>query len=687
MKILTGLLTGAVILCASCSTLTTKPAFYQKYNARISFNTINRHSIDNGLEKTIKNANKQLAGIIKIPDKLRTLENTLIAIDDISNLLWRFGGPVYLMAYVHTDKALRDKCQKTISSLEAFSTGLFLNKKLYNALLLFSKLPEAKRLKGEYAKYLKDSLRSFRRNGMGLNNKKRKSVRLIRNKLSRLSLAFQRNINEYSNPLILNQKQMQGMSKTYKNSRKQKDGTYKIDLSYPSFFPFMRYAMNSEARKKLLYKFRNKAWKKNPSILKQVLILRKQLANLLGYKNYAQYVLETRMAKKPITVMNFENKLEKSLQIKAKKDIAILLKLKKDKVNKNASLVNPWDIYYLSNLAKKTYYNLDSKKVREYFTVPNTVKGLFYITQKLYGLSYKKIKSKNVWHKDVSLYEAYRKKTGKLIGRFYLDLYPRKGKYGHAAMFGLISGKKTTKGYQIPITALVCNFPRPTKLKPGLLSHNQVETFFHEFGHCLHDLLTKARISSFAGTSVSRDFVEMPSQMFENWVWSPKILSIFAKHYKTGKTIPGALVLKMLKTRNFLSGYNNLVQVFYGKYDMTLNTTFNPHDKLSTSKLYINMRHKITGIKPLARIHADASFGHLMGYAAGYYGYLWSKVYAEDVFNVFKKHGLLNSRIGRKFADTILSKGSTEEPQKLLYSFLGRKPNDKTFLRKIGLIK
>jgi thimet oligopeptidase len=277
-------------------------------------------------------------------------------------------------------------------------------------------------------------------------------------------------------------------------------------------------------------------------------------------------------------------------------------------------------------------------------------------------------------------------KDGKMISRFYLDLYPRPNKYGHAACFGIIAGKMTANGYQYPTASLVCNFPKPSKDKPSLMPHGDVETFFHEFGHVLHNMLTTSDLEYFAGTNVAQDFVEAPSQIFENWAWEYDALKMFAKHYKTGEVLPEDLYNKMKASRNAGSGLNTLQQIFYGTLDMTLHDKFNPDStSTTTTDVVKDLQNKITLYPYLDGSHMQYSFGHLNGYGAGYYGYLWSKVYAQDMFSIFKKNGIMDQKTGIRYRDIILAKGASEDPMDLVKEFLGRDPNDEAYLKDLGL--
>ena len=391
------------------------------------------------------------------------------------------------------------------------------------------------------------------------------------------------------------------------------------------------------------------------------------------------------MAKNPKNVWNFENDLKKKLRSKALSDVADMLKIKSSRTGKNAKVIHPWEVGYYENQVKLKKYNLDGEEVKQYFEFNNVTQGLFAIYQTLFNVRFERIENAPVWHEDVQVFSIYEKTSGNLIGDFYLDMFPRADKYSHAAAFGFRSGKMTKNGYRRPSTALVCNFPKPTEYQPSLLTHDNVETYFHEFGHLVHGVLTKATLSTYAGTSVSRDFVEAPSQMLENWVWQKESLALFAKHYKTGETIPNELLDKMIAAKNINSGTKGLQQVFYGILDFSLNDGFDPDGNKSSTELVKQLQNEVTLYPYQKGTHQQASFGHLNGYGAAYYGYKWSEVYAHDMFSIFKEKGILDPNTGFRYRKIILEKGGTVDPLELVKEFLGRDPNSDAFLRSMGI--
>lgn len=683
-----GILGFFLFLSPACTNTTRKSdKALAPANQPLEFRNITAKRLEQQCKHKLGEARQALDRILSLKKGEHTVANTLVAIDDIGNDLWRFGNKVYLVANVHPDSKLRKTATEVVNRLEKFDNAMYFNRKLYLAVRNFADSKQGKTLQGEYARAVRELLLDFRRNGMHLAAEKVERLRTIKEKLNRLTIRFSRNIAADDTVLILPKEKLRGLPNEYLEARKTKDGRYRIDLSYPSLIPFLEYAEDDQARKQLLTRYLNRAREKNLPLLAQVLRLRSRFVTLLGYTNYAQYVLSRRMAKRPGKVWHFLKDLQQRLEPYARKDLTLLQRFKRKRLGKQKlePVIHRWEIAFYSNLARKQLFSLDQNEIRQYFSVPDTIQGLFAVSQRLFSLRYRRVENPDVWHKDVELYEVFDRTSGRLLGRFYLDLYPRKGKYQHAAMFTLIQGKQRAGYYQLPTFALVCNFPRPHKGKPGLLRHSFVVTFFHEFGHGLHCLLTKARLSMFAGTAVARDFVEMPSQMFENWAFEPKVLALFARHYQTRAPIPDRLVSRINKARRFLSGYNNLVQVFYALYDMTLHTGFQPAAGKTTTTLYNSMRERITGVPSVPGTAPEASFGHLMGYAAGYYGYLWARVYAEDLFQVFRKQGLFNRDLGRRYRRQILSRGGTEDPVVLLRRFLGRKPGSAAFIRSLGL--
>ena len=654
------------------------------FNEIIQFSELTPEYIKEATEISIKEARESLEKLYTIPKEQRNFDNTMLELDNIYNKVGNVYGCIYLMGSTHPDDAIRNQANESKAEFAKFFNEIQLDENLYRAVKDYSETNEAKTLTGYKERFVVKTVEDFERNGFALPKEKRDELKLINDKISDLSLLFQKNIAEVDDYLMVDDAQIDGLQEDYKSARRTEDNKYKIDLSYPSYRPFMQYSTSDETRKELYSMFLNRASKDNLEVLIKVLALRKEMAELLGYKTYAEYRVGDRMAKLPQNVWDFENNLIDKLKEKAQIDYDELLSVKRAKLgDETIDVIQPWESSYYNNILLKEKYDLDQNLVKEYFETNSVINGYFKMTQHLFGVEYEELENPSVWHKDVRLFNV--KQDGKIISRFYLDLYPRANKYSHAACFPMIGGKSTEQGYQMPVATLVCNFPEPTDEMPSLLTHGEVETFFHEFGHVLHNVLTKTQLSSHSGTSVSRDFVEAPSQILENWTWNYESLKLFAKHYKTGEVLPTELFDKMVAAKNVGSGLSYTQQVFYGLIDFTLHDKYDPTSSKTTTEVVKELQEKVTLYPFLEGTHMQAAFGHLMGYAAGYYGYLWSLVYAQDMFSVFEKNGIMDVKTGLKYRDIILSNGGSRDELEMVREFLGREPNQDAFFRSIGL--
>jgi len=655
-----------------------------KFNQPIQFSNLTPEYIKQATDASINQAKESLDKLYAIPKEKRTFDNTMLELDNIYNNAGNVANSIYLMSNVHPDDAVREQATESNSVFDKFFNSVQLDENLYRAVKDYSESAEAKSLTGYKAKFVEETVRDFERNGFALSKEGRDKLKDINDKISDLSLLFQKNIAEVDDYLMVDDAQIEGLQEDYKNARRTEDGKYKIDLSYPSYRPFMQYSNSEETRKELYNMFLNRASKDNLEVLIKVLALRKEMAELLGYKTFAEYQVGDRMAKLPQNVWDFENNLVDKLKEKAQIDYDELLSVKRARFgDETIDVIQPWESGYYNNILLKEKYDLDQNLVKEYFETNNVIDGFFQITQHLFGVEYEEVPNPSVWHKDVRLFNV--KQDGKVISRFYIDLYPRANKYSHAACFPMIGGKETEEGYQLPTATLVCNFPAPTADMPSLLPHGDVETFFHEFGHVLHNVLTKTKLSSHSGTSVSRDFVEAPSQFLENWTWDYDALKLFAKHYKTGEVLPQELFDKMVAAKNVGSGLSYTQQVFYGLIDFTLHDKYDPTSSETTTDVVKELQSEVTLYPFLEGTHMQAAFGHLMGYAAGYYSYLWALVYAQDMFSVFEENGVMDVKTGLKYRDIILSNGGSRDELEMVREFLGREPNQDAFFRSIGL--
>ncbi|MCF7807039.1 MAG: Zn-dependent oligopeptidase [Candidatus Marinimicrobia bacterium] len=660
--------------------------FIHGFNEIIPFAEVRAEDIPEATDLTLEKAQGMLDDIIAIKDGDHTFANTIVAIDDISYELAKVWYPVYLMGSVHPEEAVRNNADSAVLKFSAWETDFSLNEDLFNAVETFATTEAAKVLTGEDKVLFDDTYEGFLRQGFGLPKEKRDEIKKVRNELSKIGQDFSNNISNYTDTLVVTEAQMDGTPQWYKDAYRHGD-VYKIDISYPARRTFMQLSTDADARKALSEKFLNRAADSNVELIPTMVETRHKLARILGYDSYADYLLEERMPKNPETVWTFEKELNAALKEKLMAEKQELLELKSRLSGKKEKEVNYWELHFLENIVGEEKYSLNEEEIAEYFELTAVRDGFFAITQKVFGLNFKQIENPSVWHEDVTMYEVFDSASGKRLGYFYLDLFPRENKYNHAAHFGINKGKQTKDGYQYPVASLVCNFTKPEGDKPSLLKHkSEVATFFHEFGHLIHGMVTTAKYFAHSGTSVDRDFVEAPSQIFENWVWDKESLQIFAKHYETGEAIPDALLESMLAAKNMTSGGDMAFQVFLGTQDLTLYDTWGKED---TGESLLEMSRRVhkdilywNETPNTARI---ASFGHLNGYAASYYGYAWAEVFAQDMFSVFERDGVLNPEVGMRFRNDVLAPGGSKEALDLVEGFLGRKSNNEAFKRSLGL--
>lgn len=625
---------------------------------------------------------KDLAALIAIPQAERTFENTIMgyerAFDNYGNALGMSG----FLSYVSTDKKFRDAANDLQMQISQYMVDVATRRDVYKAIREYTDTNP--RLDPVQAKLVKEMLIGFKNSGMDLNDADLEKFKALNKEKAEYIIKFDKNIQEYKDPLAVTQEQLQGLGEDYiKKLSKTDDGKYLVTLDYPDYVPFMQNADDEQARKELEFKFNRRGGQENVELLEKTLTLRREIARLLGYKNHAELRLEDRMAKNPKTVMAFLKDLQKKLKPLGKKEDKEMIAYKNSKTGKNSRTLYSWESGYWSNKFRKENLELDSEKIKEYFPSQVVIDGMLDLFGGVFGITFEPVDIP-VWHPDVKAFKIKDKASGELVAYFYMDLYPREGKYKHAACFGLVEGEEKQNGtYQIPFVAIVANLNKPSGDTPSLLKHSEVETLFHEFGHVLHNALTKAKYSAFSGTSVSWDFVEAPSQMLERWAWDPQVLKKISKHYKTGEALPDDLIKRMIAAKNFGAGGMYLRQDFFAQYDMTLHTADTTPD---TTKLYFELTKKIRGLPLTKGTIPQASFGHIMGgYDAGYYGYLWSEVIAEDFFGEFKKNGIFNPETGLKFRREILEKGGTLDEEKMVENFLGRPADNKPFLKSIGL--
>jgi thimet oligopeptidase len=613
----------------------------------------------------------------------RTFENTAWPLDEIAAVCRHAYGRGPFLANVHVDPAVREAASSAEEQLDLWRVALDSRTDLYEALLSYAQTDEARALEGEQARFLAHRLRDFRRGGTDLQSQQREEVARLRGRLAEISVAFQRNVDEYSDGLELTREDLEGLPDSYvgRLAPGEAEGTYWVSLDYPDRFPFLTQARRRDLRKALLLKSWNVAVSENRPLFTEALAIRERLADLLGYPDWAHYAMEVKMAD-PAAVDAFYADLVPAVQEKAAGELeamrAMLLSDEGD------DTVQAWDTYYYDTQLRRRDYGIDPNEVAEYFPLDQVLEGMFAITAEVFGLRYEPVDDTRAWHPDATLYAIRDAASGAHVAHFYADLFPRPGKYNHAAAFTLVPGRLLPDGsYRRPVSAIVANFTKPAATEPSLLKHDEVTTLFHEFGHILHQGLTTAEFTRFSGTSVERDFVEAPSQIMENWCWDADVLGRFARHHRSGEPIPHALVDQLVAARNLNEGVFTLRQCYFGLVDLAVHTTKGERDLDAINR----EAFAVTGLPfPDESTFFLASFAHLLGsYDAGYYGYLWSLVFGHDMFSRFEEVGVMSPEVGRDFRKTVLEPGGSEDAGVLLRRFLGREPSNEAFLRKLGL--
>ncbi|GAC1544005.1 MAG: M3 family metallopeptidase [Myxococcales bacterium] len=562
----------------------------------------------------------------------------------------------------HPDEAMRAVSERCEQEIDGLATGISLDRGVYEAL-------RALDLSGEDAATLHfhaRTLRDFRRAGVNKDDATRARVRALSEELVRIGQEFSRNIREDVRRIEIDPADLAGLPADYARAHPPgASGKVVITTDYPDYVPFMTYARSAGAREALFRTYRKRGHPLNLAVLARMLAGRHELAALLGYPSWAEYVTEDKMIGSARSARDFIGRVAAASGARAQADYDTLLEeLRREQPG--ASRVEPWDAEVLKERVRARRFGYDAQEVRPYFSFARVQQGVLDVTAHLFRLEYRRVPSAQVWHPDVSCFDVY--EQGARVGRFYLDLHPREGKYKHAAQFTLVSGQA---GRRLPEAVLICNFPRPAPGAHALLEHGEAITFFHEFGHLLHHLLGgHTRWAGLSGVRTEWDFVEAPSQMLEEWCWDAGALSTFALHADTGEPIPAALVARMRAADEFGKGLRVRQQMFYAAVSLGFHEG-DPKD-LDTTRLAARLQEQYTPFRHVEDTYFHESFGHLEGYSAIYYTYMWSLVIAKDLFTRFRKEGLMDPTAALRYRRAILEPGGSAPAAALVRDFLGR---------------
>lgn len=590
-------------------------------------------------------------------------------INDLSILIDGALGKASLYANVHPNTQIREAAEHCDQHFVSLGSEIALSQALYKQVseLDIGAFPALEQ------RLIKDTLLAFKRSGVALNKKGREKVKELNDQINELGQAFYKNTRDDVRTMTVSlERDLSGLPEDFIQSRLSDDNSsITLTTNYPDYYPVMQYAKADALRKELYTLFRNRGYPENESVLDGILKARYELATLLGYSNYAEYVTETQMIGSANKAQEFIDAISAKALEKADEEYKQLLsELQKD--DPDATFVGDWQKTYLSEKLKSRLFSIDSQKVREYFQYNQVKKGIFKLTEDLFGV---KIRSLNAdtWHDSVEAFEIV--EGEKVLGQFFLDMHPRDGKYNHAAAFTIQDG---ITNRQLPIKALVCNFPSGDKL----MEHSQVETFLHEFGHLLHGIFGgDKKWAAFSGIKTERDFVEAPSQLLEQWAWNKESLALFARN-RDGELIPDELIQQMNAARKFGDGLFTRHQMFYAA--VSLNYYDRDPTNLNTTELLKTLQSKYSNFGYVDDTHFQYSFGHLFGYSAVYYTYMWSLVIADDMFSEFEKHGMMNQEIAKHYRQTILEPGGSKDAADLVEDFLGRKYNFDAFSKRFN---
>lgn len=636
-------------------------------------------------ERAAKELDINLNFLAAIPADRRDFTNTVRALEDAYTSYWFVPKNLSLLSYFHQDSAVRDAAANLEAKGVDKKLSVFARKDVYKALKEYADTNP--QLNHEDMRLLSKWLERFERAGMALSEKDAEAYAQLNterlNKITRYNV----NLNNYKDELVVGREELDGLGETYINRlERTKDGKYIVTLKYPDYNPFMSSAKSEKARKALQEKFARRGGKENVKLLEDTVELRRKQAALLGFKRYPDYVLPVRMAKNYETLEAFLKNLQKEVTPLAQDEMKAYLKLQEETTGQQADEMTAWNLPYWSNQYKKKYYQVDDDKIKEYFPADKVISGMFEVFGNLFGITFTQA-DLPVWHPEVVVYQIKDKKTGELISNFYLDLFPRDGKYTHAATWSFVDRFELPDGQmQTPSVVIAANFTPAGKGTPSLLEHSEVETLFHEFGHVLQMSMATSKYATLTGDNVAWDYIEAHSQLLENWAWQPQVLKKISAHYKTGETLPDGLISSLVKSKNVGVAVAFLRQNFLGQYDLALHTAAK---RVDSTKLYAQMMHNISGIPMTKGTYPQASFGHIMSltdpYDVGYYVYAWSLVIAQDIFSRFEDEGLFNAELGAKLRKYIYTPGTVYDENEMVEKFLGRPYNDKAFLKSLGI--
>ena len=688
-----------LLLCISTMTQAQNPFFeqYKTPHNTVPFNKIENEHYEPAIREGIKKHASEIDALIQ-NKQAATFENTILAYENSGELLDRVLTVFSNLRSAETNDTLQEIAQKMVPLLSEHSNNINLNEDLFKRVKeVYNKKGELQ-LTPEETKLLDNTYDGFIRRGANLEGEAKKKYRELTQKLSKLGLNYSENILKETNNyqlVVTDKNKLTGLPDSAIEAAKQSAKENKVEgwvftLQAPSYIPFLTYADNRDLRKEIYMAYNTKCIKDNEfnnlEIVKEIANTEMEVAQLLGFETYADYTLEKRMAKSSDAVYNLLNQLIDAYLPTALKEKDEVEALAQETEGKEFKIM-PWDWSYYSNKLKNKKFNFNEEMLRPYFELSNVKEGVFGLATKLYGITFKENKEIPVYHPEVNAYEVF-DKDGSFLSVLYTDFHPRKGKRAGAWMTSF-KGQwidSETKENSRPHITIVMNFTKPTEAKPALLTFDEVHTFLHEFGHAIHGMFANTTFESMSGTSVYRDFVELPSQLMENFLVEKEFLNTFAKHYETGENLPKELIQRIIDASNFNVGYACLRQVSFGLLDMAWYSQNKPYTG-DVIEFEQKAWKKAQILPVLDNTCMSAQFSHIFagGYAAGYYSYKWAEVLDADAFSLFKEKGIFNQEVAQSFRDNILSKGGTQHPMILYKNFRGAEPSIEALLKRNGI--
>ena len=657
----------------------------------IPFHEITPAHVVPAVREALARAQAELDAVIAV-EGVRTYENTIAALGDVGERLTQVVRPVSHLTAVMSTPELRAAYETVLPEVSAFSARIPLNPDLWAAVKEYAHTDEARALTGVRRRHVDKLVRSFVRAGADLPREQKTRIEALRVELSRLSTEFANHVLDATNAwdlVLTDEAELEGLPESARAQARaaaQARGVegWRFTLQVPSYQPFMQYSARRDLRERMYHAYMNRASggeHDNRPLIRRILQLRRELAGILGFRDYADLALEESMAGSGARAVSFEEDLTARTRPVWQREMEELEAFARDELG--IEQLEAWDVSYCVERLRLARYDLDAEALRPYFPLDRVLEGLWELTRQVFGVQVRPRELREVWHPEVRFFDVL-DEDGSLLGSFYVDWFPRESKRGGAWMGGMRTGGPRPHGWEPHLATVVCNVSPPDGDRPALLTHREVKTVFHEFGHLLHHVLSRVEVPALSGTHVPSDWVELPSQIMENWTWERPALDLFARHWQTGETIPEELFQKMLAARTFMGAWHQMRQLSFGTLDLDLHVRFDPAkdgDPMERSQ------QVMAGFSPhprFARDHFVASFSHIFsgGYAAGYYSYLWSAVLEADAFSRFQREGLFSREVGRDFVDAVLSQGDAEDPAVLFRRFMGRDPDPEALLRR-----